>query len=201
MFLKSIVFMGLLLHCLACSAKQLVSEIVLIPEGYIGRLVIMYGVSGGSPVEYEGDAHVIRFDARGGHATELSIRWDSRTPGSSQFFYVDRDEKRTPVLDKTEISVPVLETSDGRKLSSVEFIMGSEDIDRAAAADPNVYIIASNHGYFRSADCIIHMRSYYVGSNKNLKEGKGNRSILEYNDLIPCNSLPAKESANDECQC
>ncbi len=66
-------------------------EVYLIPEGYVGRVLIVYGQPNGRPFEYDGEARLFRIPENG-----VLLVQPARMDGSAtEFWYVDQQLRRT----------------------------------------------------------------------------------------------------------
>ena len=181
MFLRFIITSILLTLCSACNAKELETQIFLIPEGYVGELKMIYGVSSGEAGQYENEARVYEINSQGVHITQLEFAWGKGTRDSFRFYYVDGSGNRTPIL--------------------LSDLVRGEEMKRQVE-DLNTYIIDSSSGSIGSYPCDFDTKSFYVGSYKDILEGKGVISITDYliENPDPCIKASASQSP-EGCSC
>ena len=70
-------------------------DIFLIPDGYRGKVIIIYGQENGTPEEYENDKRVYRIPNNGLLRTRFYIKGNSVKTG--EHYFVDKDGKRTKI--------------------------------------------------------------------------------------------------------
>lgn len=105
----------------ACSAEPAEDEIVLIPDGYVGEVSLVFGVSNGLPKEYENGKRIYRVSKEGylfsRFQRSIGKRWVT-------YYYVDAQGNRVKQLvgHETRKNLPedpnVLEVIGGSGLSS-----------------------------------------------------------------------------------
>lgn len=76
-------------------------EVHLIPEGFIGHVVIQHARATGSPAERDGDARLYRIPADGVLVTQTPANYGVRPPERMAFFAVSGSGTRTPLLVET----------------------------------------------------------------------------------------------------
>jgi hypothetical protein len=72
-------------------------EIHLIPDGFIGHVIVRHGVAGGAPMEREGDARVYRIPPDGVLETQAPANYGIREPAIMRFHYDGATRARLPV--------------------------------------------------------------------------------------------------------
>jgi hypothetical protein len=80
-------------------------EVHLIPEGFVGHVVLRHGVAGGVPLERDGGARVYRIPAGGVLETAAPANHGIREPGKIAFYY-DGAERRALRVHRTDAPVP-----------------------------------------------------------------------------------------------
>ncbi|MEJ8756690.1 hypothetical protein WG947_06775 [Pontibacter sp. H259] len=93
-------------------------DIFLIPEGYRGQVVIIYGQEEGQPKEYEGRWRVYKIPESGKLKTQFEIKGNSINLSGSKYFYVDKQGNRKEL--KT-----FCEYCDNPDTTSIQVIFGS----------------------------------------------------------------------------
>jgi hypothetical protein len=76
-------------------------NIILIPKGYTGRIVIVHDCKDGTDKEFEGRYRVYRISPNGLLKTKFSFAGSSFDHLHSQFFYVDSNGTREPIPDNS----------------------------------------------------------------------------------------------------
>lgn len=85
-------------------------SIRLIPEGFEGPVVIIYDQSDGVPIEYEGRKRLYRIPSDGVLRTQFKPNYGHQV---HEFYYLNSEEKRTPVPFVDPWSWSKLDTSQG----------------------------------------------------------------------------------------
>jgi hypothetical protein len=62
-------------------------EVHLLPDGFVGHVVLRHGIAGAAPLDRDGDARVYRIPASGEVETETPANWGIREPAKMRFFY------------------------------------------------------------------------------------------------------------------
>jgi len=94
------------------------TEIYLLPQDYIGPVLVIYNQPEGQPVESEGFARVYRIPANGVYMTTAARQQFI----SGQFFYVDSQGNRTQIYEPYKCSQEL--TSDMLVVCSMPYLMG-----------------------------------------------------------------------------
>ncbi|MEZ7278048.1 hypothetical protein, partial [Pseudoalteromonas sp. 68 DY56-GL68] len=102
-FLK-ISLIGLIVALLsACTeVKESEPEIILIPDGFSGRLHVIFNAPNGKPPQYEGDSRVYDIPPSGVLVTQVDANAGWIESDKIKFFSVSRTGTRTPIIEASE---------------------------------------------------------------------------------------------------
>ena len=89
-----LVIMLLALSFTSCAQKKAEDTIRLIPEGYIGPVLVIFNQKNGEPKEYEGDKRVYRIPKNGVLRTQFEPNYGVQ---HHQYFYIDRNGSRSEI--------------------------------------------------------------------------------------------------------
>ena len=99
----------ILLICInSCAQQKAEDTIRLIPEGYMGSVLIIFNQADGQPKEYEDDKRIYRIPDNGILKTQFKPNYGVQ---NHQFFYVDKGGDRT--------EIPFVAVQDEQALSQV----------------------------------------------------------------------------------
>lgn len=112
-------------------------DIFLIPEGYRGQIVIIYGQEDGQPKEYEGRWRVYKIPKSGKLKTRFEIKGNSINLSGSKYFYVDKQGNRNEL--KT-----FCEYCDNPDTTSIQVIFGSLGSGSSGASFQDFFIDIPN---------------------------------------------------------
>lgn len=93
----------------SCS-RQGEDSIRLIPEGFEGPVMIIYNQSDGASIEYEGDKRLYRIPSDGVLRTQFKPNYGHQI---HEFYYINREGKRTPIPFVDPWSWSKLDASEG----------------------------------------------------------------------------------------
>jgi len=154
-----------LFFLVACGEKKIASEIYLIPEGYVGKIYVVYGVKSGLKPEYEEGARLFEMSDTGIIHTQFPQNYGLGFPGMIRFYSVTKDGERTEITDTYGSRVE--DTSENRN-------------------DKRFYIMGGGFGEFGFTEettgrgCKYKDQSFYVGTLKDRLESVGDFRIEEY---------------------
>ncbi len=92
--MRRILVFIILISCFTNCAQKAEDSIRLIPEGYVGPVLIIFNQEDGEPVEYEGDKRMYRIPKNGILKTQFKPNFGVQ---NIRFFYVDAKNKREEI--------------------------------------------------------------------------------------------------------
>jgi len=157
-----------------CCCELAEPEIHLIPEGYVGNVVIVLGASDGSPPEYEGGSRIYRVPANGILRTQFLTNhgW-----GSPRFFYLDQSSGA-----RRKIAGPPVSTVDDTVENRNDPETGIHRPVSGAIGAPMGDSISSE------APCAVKFLQYFVGTKAALLDNDEWDPIDPYleENPVPC---------------
>jgi hypothetical protein len=93
-------------------------DIFLIPEGFRGQVLVLYGQTDGQPKEFEGKWRIYRVPQNGILRTPFQLKGDVINLGRTKYFFIGSNGNKTPIN-------AYCESCETRDTSSVQIIYGS----------------------------------------------------------------------------
>jgi len=175
MFLiKKLGILIIVFYLTACAEKKIEPEVYLIPEGYVGSFLIIYGVESGEDPVYENESRLFRLPESGVFHTKLSDNVGIGYPDMIRFFYLAKDGTRKEIVNS--YGSVVEDTVDNRNDKKI-YVMGGSFGNLGFTEDTTALGCKYNH------------QRFYVGTLKDRLEGVGNFRLGDYylKHGYPCN--------------
>jgi hypothetical protein len=90
-------------------------DIFLIPEGFRGQVIVLYGQSDGQPKEFDGNWRIYRVPQSGILKTQFQLKGDVINLGRTKYFFIDKNGGKTAIKayceycdDKDTLSVQIV---------------------------------------------------------------------------------------------
>ena len=92
--IKKLKYFVILICVCSCAQQKAEDTVRLIPEGYIGSVLVIFNQENGEPKEYEEGKRIYRIPENGVLKTQFEPNYGMQ---NHQFFYVDKKRSRTEI--------------------------------------------------------------------------------------------------------